>query len=266
MYHVAPGNEIHKLDPATGATLATTGPIPADFSEPRLATDALGRVFLNNGAFSNGMFYAFNPDLSPRWSVSVPNANIGSPAIGANGTLVIAGVGTSVTAYRAADVYVPYCFGDGTGAACPCGNSGVAGHGCENSASTGGALLNAAGIPSLSADTFVMTSSAERATAFSLFLQGTTSIAPVIYGDGLRCVGGTLKRLYAKNAVGGAVTAPQGADPSISARSAALGDPLSMGDVRYYQVYYRDPVATFCPNPPGNTWNIGNGISVIWLP
>jgi hypothetical protein len=75
-----------------------------------------------------------------------------------------------------------------------------------------------------------------------------------------------LKRLYTKSATLGSIQAPQSPDASISARSAALGDPLSSGDVRHYQVYYRDPVPSFCPNPPGNTWNIGNGITVIWLP
>jgi hypothetical protein len=266
VYHVAPGNEIHKLDPATGGTLATTGPIPADFSAPRIGVDALGRVFLNNGAFSNGTFYSFNPDLTSRWSISVPSANIGSPAIGADGTLVIAGVGTSVTAYRTAGAASPFCFGDGTGAACPCGNSGVAGRGRVVAAVAGGALLAASGTPSLSADTLALASSSERSAAFSIFLQGNAMVAPALYGDGLRCVGGTLKRLFSHNAPGGSVTAPQSGDPSISARSSAHGDPLSAGDTRYYQVYYRDPSPTFCPNPPGNTWNISNGLSVTWAP
>jgi hypothetical protein len=117
----------------------------------------------------------------------------------------------------------------------------------------------------LSSDTLVLTSSSERSAAFSIFLQGSAAIAPALYGDGLRCAGGTLKRLYSRNAVAGSVTAPQSGDPSISSRSAALGDPLSAGDTRFYQVYYRDPSPTFCPNPPGNTWNISNGVSVTWV-
>jgi hypothetical protein len=158
------------------------------------------------------------------------------------------------------------CFGDGTGAACPCGNSGSAGHGCENSSTTGGALLAASGTPSLSADTMFMTSSGERPTAFSIFLQGSSTVSPVNYGDGLRCVAGTLKRLYLRNAVGGVVSAPQGTDLSVSARSAALGDPITAGQTRTYQTYYRDPTATFCPNPPGSTWNISNAVSTVWIP
>ena len=42
------------------------------------------------------------------------------------------------------------CPGDGTVAACPCGNSGIAGHGCQNSALTNGATLAVHGSASLS--------------------------------------------------------------------------------------------------------------------
>jgi len=195
-------------------------------------------------------------------------------------------VGTTLAAYAVVRVEPPYgtfritlrtmdgsnaiqsfCFGDGSGAACPCGNSGFAGHGCENSASTGGALAVALGTPSVSADTLVLTASGERATSFSLFLQGDLDLSsPAPYGDGLRCAGGNLKRLYAHNAVAGAVAAPTGADPSITARSAALGDPISATATRYYQIYYRDPSPSFCPSPVGNTWNIGNALSVTWMP
>jgi Tol biopolymer transport system component len=159
---------------------------------------------------------------------------------------------------------VPFCSGDGNSGACPCGNSGATGQGCENSASTGGALLTATGIASLSGDTLVLSSSGELPTALSIFLQGTTSIAPANFGDGLRCTGGNLKRLYTRNASAGAVSAPQPGDPSISARSAALGDVISAGTTRYYQTYYRDPVLGFCANPPGNSWNVSSGLAIAW--
>jgi Tol biopolymer transport system component len=159
----------------------------------------------------------------------------------------------------------PFCFGDGSAGACPCGNSGLPGAGCENSASTGGAVLGATGSPSLASDTLVLSSSGELPTALSVFLQGTTTIAPSSFGDGLRCTGGALKRLYIRNASGGVVSAPQTGDPSISARSATLGDVLAAGATRYYQTYYRDPVLAFCPNPPGNNWNVSSGLSVVWV-
>jgi Tol biopolymer transport system component len=159
-----------------------------------------------------------------------------------------------------------FCHGDGNEGACPCGNSGGLYHGCQNSAATGGALLTATGNASLGNDTLQILSAGERSQALSLLLQGDATIPAAHFGDGLRCVGGTLTRLYARNAHLGAVTMPQQGDPSISARSAALGDPISMGATRYYQVYYRDPAATFCPDPPGNTWNVGNALSVVWDP
>jgi hypothetical protein len=161
---------------------------------------------------------------------------------------------------------VPMCFGDGTAGTCPCSNFGLFGRGCNNSAATGGALLVSSGWASLAFDSLKLTSIGELASAFSVFLQGTTEIAPVSFGDGLRCAGGNLKRLYTKPASGGTVTAPQSGDLSISARSAALGNVIGVATTRVYQVYYRDPSMTFCPSPAGNTWNVSGGLKIEWLP
>lgn len=154
------------------------------------------------------------------------------------------------------------CFGDGTQSTpCPCGNSGTPGRGCDNSASTGGALLT--GVGTTNPDTVVLTSSAELPSVLSIFLQGDAQTS-VVFGDGVRCAGGNLKRLYSKNASGGVVSAPTGSDPSITTRSAALGDTIFSGSTRYYQVYYRDPNLAFCVDPPGNTWNVSSGIQLVW--
>jgi hypothetical protein len=103
-------------------------------------------------------------------------------------------------------------------------------------------------------------------TVLSIFLQGDTAIAPANFGDGLRCTGGFLRRLYVHFAVGGVVSAPQTGELSVSARSAALGDTIAAGSLRYYQTYYRDPQLAFCANPPGNNWNVSSGLSVVWDP
>jgi Tol biopolymer transport system component len=161
-------------------------------------------------------------------------------------------------------IFAPFCFGDGTIVACPCGNSGSPGHGCQNSAGTGGAVLSGSGVPSLSADTVHLISSGELPSVTSILLQGTAISAPTIFGDGRRCAGGNLKRLFAHSAVGGVATMPQGADSSISARSSAMGSPISAGATRFYQMYYRDPSASFCPNPPGNLYNISSAVAVTW--
>ncbi len=161
--------------------------------------------------------------------------------------------------------FTPFCFGDGSGAACPCGNSGATGHGCQNSAGTGGAILTASGDASLSADTVQFISTGELSTALSIVLQGNSAILPHNFGDGLRCVGGTIiRRLYVRSAAGGVVLVPQGGDPSVSARSAVMGDLIPLGATRNYQVYYRDPSATFCASPPGGTFNVSRAIAVVW--
>ena len=156
------------------------------------------------------------------------------------------------------------CRGDGSQpAACPCGNNGLAAHGCANSAAPQGAGLWATG--SAAADTVTFFADGLPATALSVLLQGTATLAPgVALGDGLRCAGGILKRLYTHNAVSGALSVPQGADPSVRTRSAQLGDVIPSGATRHYQLWYRDPDPNFCPAPLGNMFNISNGCFLVW--
>jgi hypothetical protein len=157
-----------------------------------------------------------------------------------------------------------FCSGDGTQAlACPCANNGLAGRGCNNSAATGGAQLTARGSPM--ADTVVLTSSGELPTVLSIFLQGNALTAnPLPFGDGIRCAGGALKRLYVKNASGGAVSAPMSGDNSIRVQSALLGDTINAGTSRWYQVYYRDPDLTFCASPAGSSFNVSNALEIAY--
>jgi hypothetical protein len=170
----------------------------------------------------------------------------------------------AITFTPIASTFYPFCFGDGFPLDCPCGNNGLPDRGCQNSASTGGAKLTGSGNASLSSDTVVLTSAGELPTSLSIFLQGTTVIGPTFFGDGLRCITGSLKRLYAKNAVAGTVSAPQGIEPKISSRSAALGDPIPIGATRVYQVYYRDPNLSFCSSPQGDAFNVSNAVGVAW--
>ena len=58
---------------------------------------------------------------------------------------------------------------------------------------------------------------------------------------------------------------PGPGDLSISDRSAQLGDVvLGSGNTRHYQAWYRDPVASYCPDPPGKNYNVTNATSVGW--
>lgn len=163
-------------------------------------------------------------------------------------------------------VGTPGCFGDGTLATpCPCANYGTLGRGCDNSDGTGGARIEAAGVPAL--DSVVLISSGERPQASTILLQGSVfNTAGIPFGDGVRCVAGILKRLYLATASGGVAYAPGPGEPPITVRSTARGDPLTPGSglVRHYQAYYRDPSATFCPGPNGAGWNVSSLVTISW--
>jgi hypothetical protein len=151
--------------------------------------------------------------------------------------------------------------------ACPCANPpGFAGRGCDNSAGTGGALLSGLGNSTLSADSFRLRTLAETASALSIVLQGDATIpSGGVFGQGVRCVGGNLLRLYVLQASGGSITAGAPTLPSISSVSAALGDPLVPGAHRQYMVYYRDPIVLGgCP--ASATFNATQALDVRWEP
>jgi YVTN family beta-propeller protein len=158
----------------------------------------------------------------------------------------------------------PFCYGDGTlFTACPCGNFGLTDHGCANSANATGAVLTSSG--QTSPDSVVLHSGGAPMNATVVFLQGSqANQSGLTFGDGVRCVSGTLKRIGVKSSSGGVSQYPQPGDPSISARSAALGDPFGPGATRYYQTYYRDSNLSFCPAPTGDSWNVTNGVTINW--
>ncbi len=159
-----------------------------------------------------------------------------------------------------ASAFLSLCFGDGSGGVCPCFNWGSVGHGCENSAATGGAELSSSGSASFSSDTVLLHSAGELPNALSIVLQVGSLVAPVAFGDGLLCAGGSLKRMYVKQATGGAITAPEPGDRAISVRSATLGEAIPLGATRVYQVYYHDSNLGFCPGG----FNATNAIAIAW--
>ena len=150
---------------------------------------------------------------------------------------------------------------------CPCGNAPAGGvRGCDNSSLTGGAQLSAVGIAKLSFDSLVLTTNGERPTATSIVLQGNNTIATgVAFGQGVRCVAGSLRRLYVKSALSGTITVPQYGDLHVHSRSAVLGDMIAPGTHRYYGVYYRDPIVLGgCPG--ASTFNMTQQLDVLWAP
>jgi hypothetical protein len=152
----------------------------------------------------------------------------------------------------------PFCFGDW----CPCDNVGAGGNGCATSFQPAGANLTSSGTASVSGDDVVLTATGLSNSTVTFF-QGTGSVFDAPYGsasfgDGRRCVTGTVVRLAAVAATGGVAAYPGPADPSISVRGAL---PQS-GGRRTYQVWYRN-AAAFCTT---STFNLTNGLIVQWAP
>jgi len=255
--------------------------ISADGRYVAFHTDA-GNLVANDTNSVNDVFrHDFQTGFTERMSVDSggveANGGCHSPSISGNGRRLAFTSSASNLVWSDSngqeDVFVhdsgtfvisPTCFGDGTESPCPC-KPGAPGRGCENSGSTGGALLAGIGEAFLSGDTLQLVASDERPTSLSLFWQGSQASASLV-GDGLGCVGGPLKRMYYRSAVGGTVMAPLGPDPSVSARSAALGDPISPGTTRVYQTFYRDGDPNYCPYPFGSTFNATNALLVLWKP
>ncbi len=160
-------------------------------------------------------------------------------------------------AYYEPATYENFCSGDGSSGACPCGNTGGSGRGCANSA-TVGAGLYPSGSPNIAADTFNLLAFAMPSSTTCLFFQGTSGAATgSSFGDGLRCVSGSVVRLGTKTAVGGNATYPEAGDQPISVRGLI---PL-VGAVRTYQAWYRN-AASFCTP---STFNTSSGVRVRWL-
>ena len=165
---------------------------------------------------------------------------------------------------RAIAPTTPFCLGDGTqSTACPCANNGAAGRGCANSSTSGGALLVISAFAACP-DSATLTVGGLVPNALTLFLQGDAQIPGVVFGDGVRCVGGSSRRLYSVAATGTVARAPVPGYLPLGLQSAALGDPIVTGTSRWYQAWYRDADASFCAAPQGGLSNVSSGVRVDW--
>jgi hypothetical protein len=144
-----------------------------------------------------------------------------------------------------------YCYGDGSGSTCPCGNFGGAGQGCANSTGLG-AVISATGNASVVNDTLVLHAAQLPVNKPGIFFQGVTSQGDGLpFWDGLLCAGGNLKRLQTvfTNAGGNA-------DTSVSI---SIAGAVNAGDMRHYQFWVRDTAG-----PCSTGANTTGGLSVQW--
>jgi hypothetical protein len=254
------------------------GPAHLDDTARGLALDALGNiVVVGNRTLatdSDAVAIEYDPQGVERFSYAY--APGGPPATSERGIDAAAGPNASVWLTGYADhavnnsydyltirldrTAVPFCFGDGSGTACPCGNTSlpIQQGGCLNSLGLAGRVIDA-GASSLSADTFALQGTNMPASS-ALYFQGTSQQnggAGGTFGDGLRCASGTTIRLSTKSNVGGASQYPALGDVPVSVRG-LVGSP----GTRTYQIWYRN-AAAFCTSA---TYNLTNGLLVTWIP
>jgi hypothetical protein len=182
---------------------------------------------------------------------------------------------------RAQAVGTDFCLPGQSGViACPCNNPPTGGgKGCDKygPGSVGvSASLIATGNPSVTSgmDTLQLQVVSENDTVLTIFAQATTSgAAGVTYGAAVNCLTGTPKVLYNGHAGSGEpmgqITRPRtGTDPEVHVRSAAMGDPISSGQTRYYMAAYRDKNAASAANcnNAALTFNATQGIAIVWGP
>ena len=171
----------------------------------------------------------------------------------------------SVASPITANAGTAYCFGDGSGTACPCGNVDPSGlGGCLHASSPvlgPGAVLSSSGteIPTVADDTVMLTVTGLPPVTALLFFQGTATLgagAGIVFGDGLRCAGGTIIRLKVKMSTGGTVSFPETGEPQLHIAGAIPGT----SSTRYYQGWYRNP-SPFCTPA---FFNLSNGLQIDW--
>lgn len=162
--------------------------------------------------------------------------------------------------------YQEFCYGDGLGISCNCGNDDLLNPstgGCVNSSGRG-AILTTNGESRLCEGglTFSLTHGPPGSLGVLLsgrnLLGGGLGVPGTVPSDGLRCVGGNLLRHGARavSALGEAAS-PWGTPNGIPGRSQFV-----IGQTRHFQVRYRDLTSASC----GSGTNTTQSISLTFVP
>ncbi|MDP6762499.1 MAG: hypothetical protein QF903_10090 [Planctomycetota bacterium] len=218
-----------------------------------------------------GAAYAFRFD-GVRWAESVKLKDLtgtsGQDGIGRSvaisGESVIAGAWQADNSAGAVNVFespfdpVEFCFGDGSGTTCPCGNASApgTGSGCRNSTGPG-ARSEALGHTSMVYDGLLVEAHGLLPSQSALLFAGTHAINGgdgTAFGDGLRCAGTDLVRL--------GIEVPDGVGEARWGPGLGASGGWNAGDTRYFQVWYRDSVG----GPCGSGFNTTNGLKVRFNP
>jgi hypothetical protein len=140
---------------------------------------------------------------------------------------------------------------DGSLGACPCANPGLPLSGCDIAQGTGGVGLWAVAQMTVPQNRATLRGDGYPTAASppSLVIRSSAldPAAPVVFGDGLRCVGVPLVRL-------GAAIASAGVSVHTFGHGAGPG-------TYYYQLWFRNQPAMFCTS---DAFNLSNGSTLVW--
>ena len=182
---------------------------------------------------------SFAPYIPPSWAAT-------------NSALHLSRLSDPLVIQRLAGVLpLAFCFGDGSGADCPCGNDSVPGRGCPNSGGAG-ARLDFEGSTCAGLDDLQFAVWNVPAFQPALLFAGEERVRGgdgLPFGDGLRCAGAGLIRLETQAA---SQSGWAGFGPGLG----GTGE-WGAGDVRRFQVWYRDP-SSGC----GAGFNLSNGVEL----
>lgn len=155
--------------------------------------------------------------------------------------------------------FTNFCLGDGTGAPCPCGNTGASGRGCGSSSFPGGALLSISGVAGASVGTDTLVLTAADIPGPGLFFQSNgLAASPVTFGDGQLCATVGIVRLGVVFPVAGVAAYPGGLTPNpIHVQGLA-----NSGDTKHYQCWYRS-VPGLCS---ASNFDLTQGVTLVWGP
>jgi hypothetical protein len=149
---------------------------------------------------------------------------------------------------------------DGALAACPCA-TGAPDTGCDVPipAPQGGGTTGGVGLAVLSQEQFPDNRATLVGSGFpagsspsAVVIRSTSLVAsgPVVFGDGLRCIGAPLVRLAATLASGGVSTHAFGHGPSAGAGTF------------YYQLWFRSTPLSYCDAT--SAFNLSSGVTLTW--
>ena len=142
---------------------------------------------------------------------------------------------------------------DGSLAACPCSNPGHPSTGCDLQQGTGGVFLSILAQETGTQNRVTVQGCGYPAmatpTAIVIRAPGLDSASPVVFGDGLRCIGVPLVRLAAGFAF-------QGTSVHVFGHGAMAGS-----GTFFYQLWFRNQPAAYCTP---DAFNLSNGQSLVW--